>query len=577
MKILLIYPYCLEDRIHEEDATVVPIGLYYIAALLRENGHDAEVLNFSHLKGKPAEIREVFVSRRPDIIGFSVFNANRWGAIDLARCAKSLDPEVRVVFGGVGATFLWDFFLSEYPKAVDFTVMGEGEYPFLELVRCLDRKEPERLETIRGIGFMKEDVPFRTEPAEPLCDPDELPDPAQYFTFQHLVLTRGCPADCAFCGSPQFWRRRVRYHSTDYFVTQMERLYRRGVTFFFVSDDTFTLKKERTIAVCKEILARRLRVTWAAISRVDCVDETVLRWMRMAGCVQISYGVESGSEQIRRRLNKRLRTEDIHTAFRLTTRYGILARAYFIYGCPGESRETIRETLDLMAQIKPLSTIFYLLTLFPGTSLYEEFRRKFDIPDWIWNRPMEDILYFEYDPDLSREDVLAFGKTLRTEFYRHLPRYAEAVELIDDPALYPLHADFLSRLAMTFTHGDYARIEAIPDKAATAETLYRKALRYAPDHRAFLGLGMLRQQDRDFASSVRFLREGLGNYPESEPLHLCLAVSLMNMGQHRDALDVLLKFPASKQAVHFAAQCYQALGDSENAAAFARKVHRMSS
>ena len=125
--------------------------------------------------------------------------------------------------------------------------------------------------------------------------------------------------------------------SLEYFVDQLERLYRNGVGFFYFSDDTFMVKKDRVIEICKKIIERDLKISWAAISHVDYVDEAVLFWMRKAGCTQISYGVESGSEKIRKLLNKNIQTDQIKKAFSLTTRYGILSRAYFIYGCQGET------------------------------------------------------------------------------------------------------------------------------------------------------------------------------------------------------------------------------------------------
>ncbi|MGQ9500146.1 MAG: B12-binding domain-containing radical SAM protein [Dissulfurimicrobium sp.] len=128
--------------------------------------------------------------------------------------------------------------------------------------------------------------------------------------------------------------------------------------------------------MCKKILARGLDIRWVAISRVNYVDEDALYWLRRAGCIQISYGVESGSNEIRDLLNKNIGLEDIKRAFALTVSYGILARAYFIYGCPGETWQTIQETIELINEIKPLSTIFYILSLFPGTKLYEKFVQK---------------------------------------------------------------------------------------------------------------------------------------------------------------------------------------------------------
>ena len=191
--------------------------------------------------------------------------------------------------------------------------------------------------------------------------------PSKYFEFQHLISSRGCPSNCTFCGSPKLWGRKVRFHSAEYFVEQLEQLYQKGITEFFVSDDTFTMRQDRVIQICKKIIEKELKITWFALSRVNHVNEEMFYWMRKAGCIQISYGVESGSEKIREVMNKNIKTEDIQRAFALTTRYGIVARAYFIYGSPGENGETIQESIDLIHQIKPLIAIFYPLALFPGT------------------------------------------------------------------------------------------------------------------------------------------------------------------------------------------------------------------
>ncbi|MCK4426362.1 MAG: radical SAM protein, partial [Deltaproteobacteria bacterium] len=387
--------------------------------------------------------------------------------------------------------------------------------------------------------------------------------------------SRGCPWNCTFCGSPRFWKRKVRFHSPEYFVEQLELLYKKGIKFFYVSDDTFTLKGDRVIEICKKILERNLNITWFAISRVNCVSEEILYWMRKAGCIQISYGVESGSEKIRNCLNKNIKTHDIKKAFALTTKYGILARAYFIYGSPGESWATIQKTIDLMHGIRPMSTVFYILDLFPGTALYSDFKKKFKISDNIWLQQIEDIMYFETDSRLSKDTILAFGEKLRREYYGNLHRYVDSIELIDKKDLYELHSGFCSRLGMTFSHGDYARIDAVREKDKTAEKLFKRALGYYPDHRAYLGLGIIMQKNRAFDESIRILSEGIKCFPNSEPLNTCLGISYMNLGQFSKALSCLLKFPDSKETVPYIANCYKALGDFEKESAFLEKLRNI--
>ncbi len=575
MKIVLIYPYFLEGRLHAEDVRVVPIGLYYIGALLKENNYDVEILNWHNVNKTPQKIEETLKERKPDVIGFSIVHANRWGGIDISKIAKQILPGVKIVFGGIGTTFLCEHLLTHF-KEIDFAVLGEGEYSFLNLIRCIEKENYDGINKIDGIAFRKGGKVVKTGSAEVIQELDRLPMPSKYFELQHMISSRGCPANCTFCGSPQFWGHKVRFHSPEYFVEQMEQLYRKGITFFYVSDDTFTMRKDRVIQICKKIIEKDLKITWFAISRVNYVNEEMLYWMRKAGCIQISYGVESGSEKIRDMLNKNIKTDDIRRAFTLTTMYGILARAYFIYGSPGESWETIQETIDLIYEIKPLSIIFYILDIFPGTALYEDFKRRTKLNDDVWLKKIEDIMYFESDPQLSKDMILAFGQKLRSDYYSHLQEFADAVQLVDKKDLYKSHADFLSRLAMTFSHGDYAVIEAIPEKEEIAQRLYKRALSYHPNQRAYIGLGIIKQKHREYEESVRILAEGMKQFPESESLNTCLGISYMNLGQYEKALECFRKFPDSRETLQYTASCYQALGEVEKESSVLRRIERLS-
>jgi radical SAM superfamily enzyme YgiQ (UPF0313 family) len=572
MKVLLIYPYCLEERLHQEDVYVAPIGLYYIGALLKAEGHAVEILNLQGLKDAPERIRALLADEQPDVVGFSILNANRWGGIEVARLAKALNPAVVTVFGGVTPTFLWRHFLTHFPE-IDYVVVGEGEFPLLHLVQALEKTPAPDPAAIQGLAWRDGGGPVCNPAPKPIRNLDVLPQPARYFRFQHVALTRGCPGNCTFCGSPLFWGPRVRFHSSGYFVDQLELLYRQGVTFFYVSDDTFMVSAKRVIAICREIIRRRLPISWAAISRVDLVQPEVLAWMRRAGCTQISYGVESGSAAIRQSLNKPLETEQIKRAFDLTVRHGLFSRAYFIYGCPGESDHTIAETLALIAAIKPLSVIFYVLDVFPGTALYADFCRRFGLDDDIWLNRIEDIIYCEYDPALTPEQVKRWGRQLREGFYRLLPDIVANIRLLEDPDFAPLHADFLSRLAMTFSHGDYARIGAIADRGGLAARLYDRALAYHPDPRAFLGRAVLYQQAGAFDQAAALLEQALSHFPQNEALNICLGINFVNRNRPQEAIAVLRKYPDAPQAAAALVACYTALGNRAAADRFARR-HR---
>jgi radical SAM superfamily enzyme YgiQ (UPF0313 family) len=572
MKILLIYPYPLYDRspAHEEDISVVPIGLYYIGAVLREEGYDVEILNWFRIHKEPQRIVDAFVEKKPDVIGFSVLNANRWGGIEIAEIAKELNPKIKIVFGGVCATFLWRHFLTHFPQ-VDFVVMGEGEYAFLHLVKAIEKHRHKRLKEVPGIAFRRGNKIVKTQAARPVGNLDKLPIPAKYFAYQHVVSSRGCPGKCTFCGSPKLWGNRIRLRSAKHFVKELELLYDQGIRFFYVSDDTFTISEKRVIEICKMIIEKGLQVAWVAISRADMVNDAILCWMRKAGCIQISYGVESGSEKIRALLNKRLSRDSIEEAFSLTYRYGILARAYFIYGSPEETWETIEETIALIKEIRPFVCVFYILEIYPGTVLYSELQRRRHVTDDVWLEKIEGICYFETDPHLSKERVLAFGKRLRTDFFSSLSQFVHSLALIDEEEFYDMHADFCSRLGMTFSHGDYAQNELVVGREAAAETLFRKALTYAPDHRAYLGLGVIQQNRHAFEDAAKILAEGLAYFPDSDQLNLCLGINYMNLRGYDKALQCLFKCQDSEEASYHIARCYRALGDHQKEKAFLEK------
>lgn len=561
MKILLIYPYFIEERVHAEDIKAVPIGLYSVAAVLKENHHDVEILNWHDMGKNPDLIEEALRQKKPHVVGFSVLHANRWGAVEIARIAKRLDRKAKIVFGGVGATFLWEHFLSHFSE-IDFVVLGEGEYTFLNLIGYLERPGPKGPEHVKGLAFRKNGNIVRTEDEDLIEDLDELPIPSKYFEYQYVSSSRGCVWQCRFCGSPLFWRKKIRYRSPQHFVDELEMLYKKGVTFFYFSDDTFTMKKKRVIEICQAIIKRGLHISWYAVSRVNMVDENVLLWMRKAGCIQISYGIESGSEKIRRVLDKHIETGQIKKAFALTTKYGILSRAYFIYGAPGETWETIQESIDLIQEIKPLSVVFYILDLFPGTELYRELKQKSGLTDDIWLNKIEGIMYFETVPDFKDELILAFGRRLRIAFYENVHVFADAVRLVNRKELYGFHADFLSRLGMTFSHGDYSRIDAVKEKQKTAERLYRKALSYCPNQRAYLGLGIINQKRGENEESVKIFSEGTRFFPDSEALNISLGISHMNLGDYRRALSCFSKFPDSREAKEYIIQCSKALEET---------------
>ncbi|MFH2093282.1 MAG: radical SAM protein [Pseudomonadota bacterium] len=559
--ILLVNPACQDKRITDDDARQVPIGLYYIAALLIENGYATRILNLADTQDDPLTIFDQSVyDHKPALVGFSVTNPSRINALACAAIFKKKHPDIPVIFGGPGPTFLAEHLFEACP-AIDFIVKGEGERTVLELVKALetvktDSDQPDPFKHIKGLVYKNAGQLVTTQERPCIENLDTLPHPSKYFAFNHLSMSRGCPGKCTFCGSPKFWAsKQVRFHSPDWMVEELFEQVKRGIFHFYICDDTFTMDQDRVIRFCNLIIDKKLQITWNAISRVDYINTELLCAMRKAGCIQISFGVESGSSLIRKVLGKPIAQKTIIQAFEQTAAYGILTRAYFIYGSPGETHETIKDSIQLLHKIKPLAAIFYMLVIFPGTHLYQAARNKGLLTDDLWHEKIEDLPWFEIDDHLDFNMVKSFGDQLRSEFYSHLNQFALDLKLVDIKELYPFHADFLSRLALTFSHGEYADDSRVHSRQETAMLLFEKALHYAPEARAFLGMAMLLQKQRLFPKAIQTLTKGLSYFKDHKDLNICMGICLMNMGDFSQALPFFEKFKSFADADHYIQTC----------------------
>ncbi len=183
MNIVLIYPFFSIDRVHIENIEAPPIGLHYLGALLTQQGHEVELVNWYDIKNKPHIIHEALAVLNPELVGFSIFHVNRWGGIHLAKIFKEHFPGVPVVFGGIGATFLDDHLLQHFPW-IDIIVRGEGEITFPALIQRIEARKS--FDDLPGLTFRAGNTIQRNQDAEHIEDLDSLPMPAAHYSFHHL-------------------------------------------------------------------------------------------------------------------------------------------------------------------------------------------------------------------------------------------------------------------------------------------------------------------------------------------------------------------------------------------------------
>lgn len=412
MKILLLNPPrfdMIRYSLPNINANGPPLGIASIAAVLEKAQYNVKAIDFYY---EPWEkVSGAIACEGADIIGITALSQQRGSIYRLIHLIKEIDPKIKVVLGGPHAHFMYEQILQNFP--VDFIVFGEGEETFLDLVSALDNNSD--VASVKGIVFKKNGEILKTQDRHLIPDLDKLPFPAYHFfdldkypTFARLknkvydgvkpeklkfttyAFSRGCPGRCAFCSTYKFWWYKWRYRSPGKTVDDLEILakeYKREYISFV--DDIFTVNEDSIIDICKGIIDRKLNILWDCETRVDFVSEEMLEWMKKAGCISITYGVESASPEILGAINKKTTHEKITRAFKITRDAGIETSMLLMVGNPGESLKSIKATRAMLQEIKPDFLSVNLTMLFPGTALYELAKSKNFCNDshWLTERP----------------------------------------------------------------------------------------------------------------------------------------------------------------------------------------------
>ena len=377
MKILLAYQ---SGQSHRSDPyiSLVPTGLCYLHACLREAGYDSILANFSAWSA--TRVRKELLAFKPDLIGISQWTHNRHTSLDLARVCRDILPDSTIVMGGGHATFCYEDILTE-GSPVDIVIRGEAEATLLELAaRLLVTAE---WQSLAGLAFRRNGTITVTHLRENLKDLDLLPLPARYLDTsigidlelqsEFIVTTRGCPSTCYFCSSPDFWGRRIRFRSPAAIVEEIMYIRQKfGLIYFSIRDDTFTADRKRVLEFCELLRKQEVNILWNCQSRVTAIDEELVAEMKRAGCECIQLGVESGSPRILRQLGKNIDPAQIEHACQLIRNIGINLSIFLISDVPGETGDDIRQTFELVRRIHPDDGYVSPLAYYPGTQLYKE-------------------------------------------------------------------------------------------------------------------------------------------------------------------------------------------------------------
>ena len=356
--------------------TLPPLGLLYLAAYLEREGITADIIDCQAGLGSWEDIRNELAKDRYDLYGITGTTSIISNSYRIAGIIKDCHPDAKVVMGGVHVTALPEEALAK--NAVDFVVRGEGEKPLLELAKGADPA------SITGLSYKSGGHPVHVGANCVMPDLDVIPFPAfhkvnlkAYFpalnSYRRLpainmMTTRGCPGRCTFCNSANIPLRR---RSADNIYKEMEMLSKKyGIREISFYDDTFTVFHDNINRLCDLLVANGIDLTWSCFARVDTVTLPLLKKMKAAGCHQVMFGIESASPVILKNIRKNIEFEKNIEAVRMAKKAGLTVRCTFMFGNPGETVQTIDETIKYSLDLDPDIALYNITTPYPGTEMF---------------------------------------------------------------------------------------------------------------------------------------------------------------------------------------------------------------
>lgn len=419
------------------------IGLAYIAANLRKNGHGVKIID-AYVRGSSLEeIRRIVLEYDPDVVGISVLTPSAEVVYAIAEDIRKTAPRARLVMGNMHASLFCDEILMK--GYADVIVHREGEATMVDLVAAIERGND--LGCVAGISFLEGGRVNNTPSRLHLEDLDSLPYPAwdlfpleEYKTDPRsainrggrethiqILATRGCPSQCTFCSSRTERSLGAKYRMRDPRMIVDEMVFMNnmyGANVFGFMDLSFPLVKAHAMAVCDELLRRGLEKTvrWVTECRVRPLDEELLAQMKRAGCVRLYFGIESGNDATLRRIKKGFNREHVKRAVEIANKVGLEVDAMFMLGLPGETEEVIRQTIEFSVELKVRYAIFNLFVPYPGCELWDELQGQGKITYRSWKEFTSYPTYSGgmpvYVPDgLSKESLMALQSEAMKRFY----------------------------------------------------------------------------------------------------------------------------------------------------------------
>lgn len=348
------------------NCSIEPLGIMYLSSILKKDGHTVDLYKYKSEK----QLYSYLDKFNPDVVAFSITTGQHVKLLEIARQVKMHNSKTKVIAGGPHTTYFPEVAKEEY---IDYIIRGEADYAFPKLVNDLSS----------GKAKKKKDQSILSLPAEL----DDIPFPDRDMAYKYpefgmnpvknVMTSRGCPYNCSYCYNSVYrslYRRQkiVRFRSPQNIIDECRELVKKyPAKMIFFADDEFSMNIERLKKI-KDLYIKEIKLPFHCQIRIDFLDEERLKVLKEMGCYSLTFAIESGNEDIRKRiLNRDITNKQIINGCRLLSKYGIKFRAENMIGLPNETFDNVLETLDLNIKVKPDYGWVSLYQPYPKTPLGE--------------------------------------------------------------------------------------------------------------------------------------------------------------------------------------------------------------
>ena len=411
--------------IKDQQGVYPPLGLLYTSSYIKSQGkHHVDIVDSQAEELDHVQTAQRVAELKPDLVGLTTMTFTLVDCKLVIQEIRKRLPNTPIVVGGPHTAIYPEESLNPKSLAADYVIVGEGEITLDEFATDLEMGKVKN-KIYRQINFIQnlDELPF--------ADYDAIDINNYYSVLAEetpsltLFSSRGCPFSCQYCDRPALGKG-FRPQGANRVVNEMESLEKRGAKEIFFYDDTFSVSMKRVDQICDDYIKRGLKIKWDIRTRVNVVNEELLKKMKKAGCVRIHFGVESGNPRIVRTMNKGVSIKQVENAFDICKRVGIKTLAYFMMGNPGETLDDVKDTLRLSQRIKPDFMQMTILSPFPATAYYLTAIKEGVCKTDVW-REYANNINDDFRPPLwsqpggiySREELESHLRWFYGKFYLH--------------------------------------------------------------------------------------------------------------------------------------------------------------